>query len=156
MPTEAHEYAVIALGAVLFAWAKQHGGRVLGSGYKVRISPKRGVMPDLQYYRKGRPAPPQQGLTEGAPDLVIEFVSPSSVSYDRVTKLNWYRDIGVPEYWIIDVTSEQRTMMRMVLVNGQYVVTAFAERDAFSPETFPGLSFSLADLLSPDDGIDTK
>ncbi len=152
MPTEAHEYAVAELIRLLGNWAKEHGGRVLGSGYKVRISSKRGVMPDLQYYRKGRKRPPPQGLDDGSPDLVVELVSPSSASHDRVSKFNWYREIGVPEYWVIDVIAEQPTMLRHVLYNGHYMTTAFSTDDTFAPETFPGLSFSLVELLSPDDG----
>lgn len=38
----------------------------------------------------------------GAPDWVIEIVSPSSRSMDYLTKTNKYRDAGVREYWIVD------------------------------------------------------
>jgi Uma2 family endonuclease len=39
---------------------------------------------------------------EGAPDLVVEIVSPSSVKRDKYTKLHKYADAGVREYWIVD------------------------------------------------------
>lgn len=39
---------------------------------------------------------------EGAPDLVVEVVSPSSVGMDYVSKLSLYRDAGVREYWVAD------------------------------------------------------
>ena len=39
---------------------------------------------------------------KGAPDLVIEVISPSSRRHDRVTKFNLYQRAGVQEYWIID------------------------------------------------------
>ena len=38
----------------------------------------------------------------GAPDWVIEIVSPSSRSMDYLTKTNKYRDAGVREYWIVN------------------------------------------------------
>ena len=38
----------------------------------------------------------------GAPDLVMEILSPSSRSRDMVLKLNKYQDAGVKEYWVID------------------------------------------------------
>lgn len=38
----------------------------------------------------------------GAPDWVIEIVSPSTSGYDYVKKLNLYMDCGVKEYWIVD------------------------------------------------------
>ena len=38
----------------------------------------------------------------GAPDFVVEVLSPSTQVYDKVTKLNLYMSAGVKEYWIID------------------------------------------------------
>ena len=38
----------------------------------------------------------------GAPDWIIEIVSPSTSSHDYVRKLNLYMDAGVREYWIVD------------------------------------------------------
>ncbi|GGA89861.1 Uma2 family endonuclease [Ornithinibacillus halotolerans] len=38
----------------------------------------------------------------GAPDFIIEILSPSNKSYDMVTKLNLYMNFGVKEYWIVD------------------------------------------------------
>ncbi|MDR2505150.1 MAG: Uma2 family endonuclease [Oscillospiraceae bacterium] len=38
----------------------------------------------------------------GAPDLVIEILSPSTAKYDRLLKLNAYKAAGVREYWIVD------------------------------------------------------
>lgn len=50
--------------------------------------------PDSSRFREGR--------IWGAPDLVIEIISPSSRSRDMNQKLKLYRDAGVREYWIID------------------------------------------------------
>lgn len=38
----------------------------------------------------------------GAPDAVIEILSPSTAKHDRFTKLHLYRKAGVKEYWIVD------------------------------------------------------
>lgn len=47
----------------------------------------------------------------GAPDLVVEVLSPGSELRDRHEKLRWYRQYGVREYWIVDLTSERVTVM---------------------------------------------
>lgn len=38
----------------------------------------------------------------GAPDLIIEIVSPASPSDDYIRKLYYYKNVGVREYWIVD------------------------------------------------------
>jgi Uma2 family endonuclease len=147
VPTEAHEGIVPMLSYYLVGWSLEHGGgRTLSSGYKVRISEKRGVMPDMQFYRSGNePRGQPQGLIQGHPDLVVEIVSPSSVRYDRVIKMNWYAAIGAPEYWIVDPLA--RTLERLVLEAGRYVIAEALEGDSvFRPASFEGLVIPLARL----------
>jgi Uma2 family endonuclease len=148
VPTARHEDIVIRLGQSLANWADAgHGGRARGSGYKLRISERRGLMPDLQFYRQGNDAVRDQdaGLVRGRPDLVVEIVSPSSRRYDRVTKLHWYAQLGVPEYWLVD--AEARTLERLVLRDGTYVIAAsLAEDETFRPDSFDGLAIPLATL----------
>lgn len=45
----------------------------------------------------------------GAPDWIVEIVSPGNPGHDYVKKLNLYLDAGVREYWIID--PQQRTIL---------------------------------------------
>jgi len=43
---------------------------------------------------------------KGAPDMVIEILSPSSLRHDRLVKLNLYQRAGVREYWIVDTENK--------------------------------------------------
>ncbi|MBI1878479.1 MAG: Uma2 family endonuclease, partial [Chloroflexi bacterium] len=45
---------------------------------------------------------------EGGPDLLIEIISPGSVTEDRVHKFTEYEQAGVREYWIIDSRPHQQ------------------------------------------------
>jgi Uma2 family endonuclease len=148
VPTGKHEHIVSLLSYYLTSWARDgHGGNAFGSGYKIRVSERRGVMPDVQFYRERNDAALEQddGLVRGRPDLVVEIVSPSSQRYDRVKKLRWYAQLGIPEYWLVDPTA--RTLERLVMREGAYVIaTSVADDETFSPETFEGLSIPLAEL----------
>jgi Uma2 family endonuclease len=149
VPTRTHEDTVAWLCYALTAWSEAgHGGRATASGYKVRVSERRGVMPDVQFYRReNESARAQQGgLTVGRPDLVVEVVSPSSRRYDRVTKLRWYAQLGVPEYWLVD--PEARTLERLVLGAGGYTISeSLEDAETFAPgPPFEGLELPLAKL----------
>lgn len=147
VPNDAHELLLPLLIFYLVGWAETHGGgATFASGYKVRITNKRGVMPDVQFYRAERtPRGQRQGLAQGHPDLVVEVVSPSSVRYDRVVKMNWYASIGTPEYWIVD--PQARTFERLVLENGRYLIADALEGDEVCrPASFEGLEIPLSKL----------
>ncbi len=120
VPTQLHEHIVAMLIYYLMGWRKTGGGgRVLSSGYKVRIHDDQAFMPDVQYFKSGR-AVPELGLTEGGPDLVVEVISPSSVRFDEVDKLEGYASIGTAEYWLID--PENRALCRHVLGPENHVI----------------------------------
>ena len=44
----------------------------------------------------------QKGVVYGAPDFVVEVISPSTRRRDKSLKLNKYTEAGVREYWIVD------------------------------------------------------
>jgi Uma2 family endonuclease len=48
------------------------------------------------------------GKCHGAPDLAVEILSRSTAYRDRTVKLNLYKDHGVKEYWIVDITKFDR------------------------------------------------
>ena len=54
----------------------------------------------------------------GAPDLVIEILSPSTWRHDCLVKYNLYQRAGVQEYWIVD--AEKQVVLVHTLEEGQY------------------------------------
>lgn len=57
---------------------------------------------------------------EGAPDLVVEILSPSTAKNDRFHKKDVYESSGVPEYWI--VSPAERSIEIYLLRDGRYVL----------------------------------
>ena len=56
---------------------------------------------------------------KGAPDMVIEVLSPSSHRHDQLVKLNLYQQAGVREYWIVD--PENRIVRVMLLSDAGFL-----------------------------------
>jgi Uma2 family endonuclease len=147
VPNYRHERVVGRLVYRLTGWSDaRQAGEVLPSGFKVRIDRSRGVMPDVQFFRRDTPTQPRgEGLFRGHPDLAVEVVSPSSRSYDRALKLSYYAAIGVPEYWLVD--PEERTVERLLLEDGAYRLADSLAGDAvFRPATFDGLEIALSEF----------
>ncbi|MDE7245410.1 MAG: Uma2 family endonuclease [Oscillospiraceae bacterium] len=56
---------------------------------------------------------------KGAPDFIIEILSPSSRRHDRIVKVNLYQQAGVHEYWIVN-PDEQSVIVLLQDANGYY------------------------------------
>jgi Uma2 family endonuclease len=100
-PTFRHQEVVGALHALLLAHARRTGGRTAPAPVDVVLAPHSVVQPDLVFVGPGR-AEIVRDRVEGAPDLVVEVLSPASARRDRGEKLRLYADAGVAEYWIVD------------------------------------------------------
>jgi Uma2 family endonuclease len=63
--------------------------------------------PDLLFVRSDRMGLVESTFLNGPADLVVEIVSPESLSRDRGEKFVEYEAAGIPEYWLIDPLREQ-------------------------------------------------
>ena len=55
---------------------------------------------------------------KGAPDLIVEVLSPSTMRHDRLVKFNLYQKAGVKEYWIVDPKNKS---VQVFLRDGKYL-----------------------------------
>jgi Uma2 family endonuclease len=150
LPTKLHEQVIHLLQFYLEHWVRKHPGRrVLGSGYKVRVTNRRGVMPDVQVFTQATyDRAEQQGLETGRPEVAIEVISPTSKSHDRVRKFNWYASIGVPEYWIVDPEAKTIECFRLD-DEGYRALQRAGDDEVFKPQRFRGLKIPLSELFAP-------
>jgi Uma2 family endonuclease len=82
----------------------------------------------------------------GAPDLVVEILSPSTSSKDTIIKRALYERHGVPEYWIVD--PETRMLYQFVLQSGRYAEPAVLYAEArLESAALSGVAFFLSDLF---------
>ncbi len=78
----------------------------------------------------------------GAPDWIIEIVSPASKHMDYFTKLFKYRTAGVREYWIVDPDKNRI----MVYTFGTDNMNEYAFTDNIPSGIYPGFSINLSKL----------
>jgi Uma2 family endonuclease len=79
------------------------------------------------------------------PTLVIESVSEGHEFHDRTTKLAWYSEFGIKNYWIVD--GYARSLECLMLKDGIYLTDAMGRGlDVMSPSTFPGLILPLDEI----------
>jgi len=102
-PTSRHQRVVSELMIVMGAFVQEHAlGVVLPGPIDVLFGEGDYLEPDLVFVASEREGLLSDRGVEGAPDLVVEVVSPSTASRDRGVKLERYRHFGVAEYWIVD------------------------------------------------------
>ena len=83
----------------------------------------------------------------GAPDMVVEIISPSSLQYDLKEKFEIYETGGVKEYWVVSPMDKAINVFTLK-DNGKYGKGAVYEWDTQAPvQTLKGLNISLETLF---------
>jgi Uma2 family endonuclease len=123
-------------------------GEVLEAPCGVRIPGQSvPVEPDILFVKKERLDIIGKQYVEGAPDLIIEILSPSNASYDRETKFKIYQDAGVPEYWLVDY--EAKTVEVFTLIEGVYTLAGkYTGDDVVSSTQLAGFKVTVDSLFN--------
>ncbi|MBI3330003.1 MAG: Uma2 family endonuclease [Nitrospinae bacterium] len=117
-PTRSHQAAVQRFFVRIDTFVQERDlGEVYITPLPVRLWPGKIREPDVLFMaREHRERMAEQAF--GPPDLVMEVLSPSTRSTDRVEKFAEYAQAGIPEYWIVD--HDARTAEVFVLRAGVY------------------------------------
>ena len=111
-PNRIHQTILMELSGTIREYIKSKSGscRVYPAPFAVKLFKKKEtiVEPDISVVCD-KDKLTDRGCT-GAPDWIIEIVSPSNPGYDYIHKLNLYADAGVREYWIVDVEKDRITV----------------------------------------------
>lgn len=93
-------------------------GLVFTGPLDVVFSAQMTVQPDVLVLLKEHLGRVQKTRIIGVPDLAVEVISPSSVTYDRLVKYSIYERAGVPEYWLVNL--EEQTIEVFALEEGGF------------------------------------
>ncbi len=82
----------------------------------------------------------------GAPDLVVEILSPGNTEKEMGIKFDLYEENGVKEYWIVEPAD--KTILVYTLRDGKYVgLKPFTEEDEMASPLFPELKFRVGEVF---------
>jgi Uma2 family endonuclease len=136
-PSKRHQRMEMRLSYLLVDQVELRGiGWVYSSPVDVRFSPSDQVQPDLLVLLAEHDEMYRGNTIHGAPDLVIEIVSPGSQNRDREVKFGLYERNGVPEYWLADPMAG--TIRQYALRAGRYEEVA-QEGGLLRSTAIPGL-----------------
>lgn len=102
-PRTFHQIVSLRIGAALNDFVdKNLLGQVIAAPCDVYLSQHDVVQPDILWISPDRLGIMKEAYVDGAPDLVVEILSPSDPKRDRELKRKLYARFGVREYWIVD------------------------------------------------------
>lgn len=145
-PSRAHQRFAGNLFVVLHTYVRERGlGEVFIALFDVILEKTSVVVPDLLFVSRERLGVVTDRGVEGAPDLIVEALSPGTARRDRVDKAQLYARHGVPHYWLSD--PDPRTLEVFELSSSVHRRTDLLTGDVtFTPSLFPGLTIALSDL----------
>jgi Uma2 family endonuclease len=142
-PVTRHQRISRRLLVALQTYVDQHPvGEVFHAPFDIVMSLHDVVVPDLIYVSQARAHLLTAKNLQGAPDLVIEILSPSTRPRDDRLKRDLYERVGVGEYWLVDPELNTLTVYRRE-GSGFLAPETFAADAAVSTPLLPGFEMAL-------------
>ncbi len=147
-PNRKHQVVLLRLARKLGDFTEEHGlGTVYVAPFDVFLSDTDVVQPDVLFISRAREdAITTEKDVRGAPDLVIEILSPSTADNDQGYKHELYGRHGVLEYWIVDPVAETIAVHRQR--DGRLeLAETFGQEDTLRTAVLDGLQLKLDDVF---------
>lgn len=107
-PSLSHQDSTLVLAGQMREFViKNKLGRVFISTIDVFLNERYVVQPDIVFVAKKNQSILKEDGIYGAPDLIIEVLSPGTEKFDREDKRKLYEKSGIREYWIVDPKTKE-------------------------------------------------
>ncbi len=138
--------SVKLLHRLLIYLQERQTGSIFHAPVDVVLSERLVVQPDIIFVSKEREDILQERAVFGAPDLVVEIVSPSTFKRDVEDKRKLYARYGVKEFWL--VLPEERVIEVLVLKGQEYEVFSHAyEKGKVCSKLLEGFCVALEEVF---------
>lgn len=146
-PRFTHQAIVWNLVGISSRYLERHPvGRAFVAPFDVFLSDNDVVQPDVFFVANDRLKALQDDGVHGAPDLVIEVLSPSTAQLDKKTKRRVYAQAGVKEMWLVDPLLSQIQRYDFASDTAK-PVQLIEENETFSTPLLPGLTISATEIF---------
>jgi Uma2 family endonuclease len=146
-PRRYHQQISMFLSGVLFPFIEEHRlGELYAAPSDVTLANDVILNPDLYFVSRERAHILTDKGANGAPDLVIEILSPSTAKLDVGRKREIYAESGVREMWVI--APETRTVeVHRFAENREQPVAILSIGETLASPVLPGLALPIADVF---------
>ena len=146
-PRPRHQKIVLRLAEELSRFVRDNTlGEVFISPIDVLLEPHTIVQPDVLFIQAARLSIVGDDAIEGAPDLVVEVLSPSTFYKDLRKKMTAYSQFGVQEYWIVDPETETVEVYARREEKLQ-IVRKFSRIESVESALLPGLRLAVKEVF---------
>nr|WP_275983498.1 Uma2 family endonuclease [Paenibacillus hamazuiensis] len=126
----------------------QPNGIILFAPMDVYLDDNNIIQPDVIFILNKNAGIITRKRIEGAPDLLVEILSPSTANRDKIRKKALYERFGLKEYWIADPV--HHTIDRFVLEQDKLQLRGvYGEGDTLTSELFACVSIDMTALFAP-------
>ncbi|MCL4261750.1 MAG: Uma2 family endonuclease [Anaerolineae bacterium] len=151
-PSYDHQFTVSAITRLVGNFTvEKMPGVVITAPFEVHFPGiAKPVQPDVLFIRQERQPASGTQIFEGAPDLIVEVLSPSSLRLDQHVKFGAYEQAGVREYWIADPKTRAITIYYLPENSPEYILVGqFTAVETVQSKLLPGLEFAAGAVFLP-------
>ncbi|WP_416867264.1 MAG: Uma2 family endonuclease [Imperialibacter sp.] len=153
-PSRRHQDFLTALAGHFVSFFKGKECKVYFAPFDVRLSDdysqeelvENVVQPDLSVFCDKNKLDEKGAI--GAPDLVVEILSPSTSKKDMSEKLLLYQKFEVKEYWVVDPEGEDVRVFVLDKNGRFYLLTILKKEETLKSKLFSGLTIPLEELFA--------
>ena len=146
-PLAVHQQILFNLSEIIVLYnINSRTGQWMYAPMDVKFDDGNVLQPDILFISEERKAELIKDRVEGAPDLIIEILSPSNAYYDLRQKKELYEKYGVKEYIIIDPIAQNADLY--ILKEGAYQLNQKAQKlEQLNSVLLPGLAIDLQKIF---------
>jgi len=147
-PRYIHQKISIKLASKLLIYCENSQlGVVLTAPFDTILSDINTFQPDILFISEANLSIIQERGVFGTPDLVVEILSPSNQSHDRVKKFKLYEKFKVKEFWIVD-PDQQSIKVYSLESNKLLSISDAKNKTPVKSKIFTNLNLSFHDLVN--------